>query len=343
MEGYRVHEWGAAPVWEAMADPTPGPGEVRIEVEACSVGLTVLNCINGDLANAPELLPRVPGHELVGRVVELGEGVDGALMGRRVVAYFYLVCGECAACRAGSDPLCRNLRGWVGVHVDGGYAPQAVLPARNAIPVPSELDPVAATIVPDAVATPVHVSERAGITHGDRVVVLGAGGGVGIHMVQVAQRAGADVAGFEITAEKLSVISDLGAVAVDSTALPDIDPGAIFVAGRPTVIVDLLGLQDVTRWSLAALDMGGRLVSLTTFRDRPVPVESRDLVFKEISILGSRYSTRAQVAAAGELVASGRVTPVIGAVVGPAGVPGLHERLRNGQLVGRGALDWRTA
>ena len=97
MYGYQVHAWGSEPVWGELSEPVPGPDEVLIEVEACSVGLTVLNCMNGDLDNDPQLLPRVPGHELIGRVAALGAGADSSLLGRRVAAYFYLVCGQCEA------------------------------------------------------------------------------------------------------------------------------------------------------------------------------------------------------------------------------------------------------
>ncbi len=342
MHGYRIDRWGADPAWQALPDPVVGPGEVLIDVEACGVGLTVLNCINGDLANDPTLLPRVPGHELVGRVIEVGPGGEIAMVGRRVVAYFYLTCGTCPMCAAGRDSLCAELRGWVGVHTDGGYAPRVVLPVHNAIPVPDDLDPLSATVVPDAVATPLHVASRAGIVPTDRVAVLGAGGGVGIHMVQVALGAGAAVAGLDVVDAKLAQVERFGAHPVRSTDLSVVDPSTLFAEGRPTVVVDLLGSVAATRWGLDALDPGGRLVALTTFRGRQVQVESREFVFGETSIIGSRYATRAEVAEAGRLVAAGEITPVIGTVRGPSEVLDIHDELKSGTVVGRGALDWST-
>ena len=341
MFGYRIHDWGTAPRWEEISDPVVGPGEVAIDVEACGVGLTVLNCIDGDLADDSALLPRAPGHELVGRVTEVGAGASGDLIGRRVVAYFYLICGVCPSCVAGREPWCEKLQGWVGVHRDGGYAPHVVLPARNALPIPDELDPVQATVVPDAVATPVHVAARAGIEETDRVVVIGAGGGIGIHMIQVAGYSGASVAGFDVGGDKLAAVEQHGAVPFDSSDFSGIDAHRLLPGGPPTVIVDLIGTTESTRWSLEALDMGGRLVALTTFRDRPQKFESRQLVFREAAVLGSRYATRAQVTQAAELVAGGAITPVIGAVAAPEGVLDIHEQLTEGTLIGRGAIDWR--
>lgn len=338
--GYRVQRWGEDPIWESFAVPEPGPGEVLVEVEACGVGLTVLNCINGNLGDQPELLPRVPGHEFAGRVTAVGEGADPELVGRRVVAYFYLVCGHCAPCLAGREPRCENLGGWVGVHRDGGYAPWAVLPEINAIPVPDQLDPVAATVAPDAVGTPVHVADRAEIGPGDRVAVLGAGGGVGAHMVQVARHRGASVAGLDITDQKLAEIERLGAIPIRSESFEELEIG-IFEGDRPTVVVDLLGTSATAEWALAALDMGGRAVALTTFPGRQAVWQPRDFVFRELSLLGSRYSHRAQVTEAARLIAEGHVEPIIGRVTGPDEVLGLHQAIRQRELIGRGALDWR--
>lgn len=339
MEGYQVQEWGADPIWIDMPDPEPGPGEVLIEVEACSVGLTVLNCINGDLDNSPELLPRVPGHELVGRVTEAGPGGNTSLIGKRVVAYFYLTCGTCAACLSGHDPQCANLAGWVGVHRDGGYAPKVALPTANVIPVPEHLDPIAATVVPDAVATPVHVGYRAEIGPGDRVAVFGAGGGVGSHMVQIARMRGAEVAGLDLN--KFDHIESMGARPIDVSDLASVDD--VFENGPPTVVIDFVGRSETARWGLDHLAMGGRLVMLTTFRDRPVEIAARDMVYREISVLGSRYSWKSQVSEAAQLVADGKIIPVIGEVCGPSEVLGLHEKLRARDLIGRGALDWTQA
>lgn len=343
MFGYRIHSWGSDPVWEEIPDPSPGPGEVLVDVESCSVGLTVLNYIRASLSDGKAGLPRVPGHELVGTVLAVGTGGDASMVGRRIGGYFYLVCGNCPACVAGRDAQCANLAGRLGVHSDGGYAPMVVIPQHNAIPLPDGLDAVSASVVPDAVATPVHVAARADIGAGDRVAVFGAGGGVGIHMIQVAKHHGAQVVGFDVVDEKLSAIDDLGVVPVESSDLTSIDPQGLFGDGRPTVVVDLLGTQASLRWSIDGLDMGGRLVSLTAFQNRPIEIQSREFVFRELSFLGSRYCSRAELFEAGQLVASGAVKPIIGHIGGPAEVPEMHDKLLAGTLLGRGALDWSLA
>lgn len=339
MQGYRVEQWGSDPTWTDLSEPVAGPGDVLVEVEACGVGLTVLNCINGDLDASPDLLPRVPGHEFVGRVIDAGPGTDTGLIGRRIVAYFYLTCGQCEACAAGKDPQCSNLAGWVGVHLDGGYAPRVALPAANVIVVPDELDPVAATVVPDAVATPVHVADRARIGPADRVAIFGAGGGIGMHMIQVAGLRGAQVAGLDIA--KFEQIESLGAIAVDVSDLGDVD--TVFPEGPPTVVIDLVGRSEIADWAISRLSMEGRLVMMTTFPNRPISLEARDMVFRELTIYGSRYSSKSQVAEAARLVADGSIKPIIGQIEGPTDVLAIHDRLRARDLVGRGALDWSRA
>jgi propanol-preferring alcohol dehydrogenase len=340
VEALRLHAWGGEVRAEEVAEPEPGEGELLIDVEACGVGLTVLNCLRGDLGDDDANLPRIPGHELVGRVVAAGPGAGPERVGERVAAYFYLFCGACPRCLAGTEDLCDSLAGYVGVDRDGGYARCCVLPARNAIRLPEGIDPVLATVIPDAVATPVHVVRRARIGPGDRVAVLAAGGGVGIHMVQVARAHGADVLGLDVDARKLAYLADeLGIAAADSSefgpvALPE------RWRGRADVVVDLLGRPASLGWALAVLGTGGRLVVLTTFKDVDAPVAPRDLVLRQLSILGSRYATRAEVDQAARLVASGVVRPVVGRRENRDSVVAIHQDIRAGRLLGRGALVW---
>lgn len=341
IEGYRIHEWGGELQWETFEIPDPGPGEVLVRVEACSIGLTVLNCIRGDLANDPALLPRVPGHEIVGRVEAVGAGVTSLAPGQRVMVYFYLACGTCHACRAGRDSRCVNLAGFVGVHCDGGYAPYTVLPAQNALPLPEAIPAAQATAIPDAIATPLHVCKtRAQVQPGDRVAVIGAGGGVGIHMVQMARLFGGRVAGLEIAESKFDTIEEVGATPVLSHSFDDVGLRGMWDGKRPTVVIDLVGTPASLEWGLGALATGGRMVVLTTFRGIDVPVSPREMVFREATLLGSRYASKAELMQAADLVAAGLIRPIVSRIVPPEKVGEAHQDLHEGTLLGRGALDW---
>jgi D-arabinose 1-dehydrogenase-like Zn-dependent alcohol dehydrogenase len=332
-EGWRVHEWGGPLHWDEWEIPGPGPGEVQIQVEACGVGLTVLNNLRGENWDDPEMLPRVPGHEIVGRVVATGDDVDEPAVDDRVLAYFYLSDFTCAACRAGREDRCASSGGRIGIHRDGGYARLVNLPAGNAVAFPYDMDAAEATVIPDAVATPVHVCRtRLQLREGERVVVIGAGGGVGAHLVQVARACGAEVTGLDRTEAKLELVERLGAAPVDSS-----DFGKAAVEGADAV-VDLVGSAESLGWALDQLGQGGRLCLLTTFKDVVLPVAPRTLVAREIAVMGSHYATRAEVAEAARLVADGTVRPVLGRTLPAPEVERLHEALRAGTLLGRGAI-----
>jgi D-arabinose 1-dehydrogenase-like Zn-dependent alcohol dehydrogenase len=288
MRARRITEWGGEAALASVAEPVPADGEVLVRVEACGIGLTVLNCINGDLGDAPGDLPRVPGHELVGTVVAVGPGVAAGRIGERVAAYFYLFCGRCRRCLAGRESRCEQLAGFVGVHRDGGYAELATLPERNAVTLPEGIEPILATAIPDAVATPVHVARRAGIEPGERVAVIAAGGGVGIHMVQVAAAQGAEVLGLDVSPAKLAHLRDeLGVAATDSSDFSAVALPAGWEQGAD-VVVDLLGRPESLRWALDHLALDGRLVTLTTFPGHEFTLSPRELVFSQLSVLGSR-------------------------------------------------------
>ena len=202
------------------------------------------------------------------------------------------------------------------------------------------IEPVAATVIPDAVATPVHVARRARIGPQDRVAVVGAGGGLGIHMVQVARLYGGEVVGLENDQVKSGFLRDeLGVETVDSSDFECIelpDPWR----GEADVVVDFLGSQASLEWSQGALAPNGRMVVLTAFPGVDFEASPRTLVFRQGSILGSRYASRYELLLAARLVAAGDVRPIVSDVVGPEDVDRLHEALRRGRLLGRGALSW---
>jgi alcohol dehydrogenase, propanol-preferring len=118
--------------------PVPGPNEVLVQVAACGVCRTDLHLVDGDLQ--PGRLPITPGHEIVGRVVEVGSGVTGVASGARVgIAWLAGACGACDYCTSGRENLCRDAR-FTGCHRDGGYAEFATADAAFAFPLPDAYD-----------------------------------------------------------------------------------------------------------------------------------------------------------------------------------------------------------
>ncbi|PSQ15344.1 NADPH:quinone oxidoreductase [Halobacteriales archaeon QS_8_69_26] len=343
MRAVVLDRWGGDLSVETVPVPDPGPGEVRVDVRACGVTRTVENAIGGGLADDPGLTPRIPGHEFAGVVEAVGDGVTGVEVGDRVLAYFYLTCGDCDACRRGDTAQCLDFGGWYGVNCEGAYAERAVLPAENALPLPDGASFREGAVAADGVATPIHVCERADVTDDDAVAVLGAAGRIGVHVAQVAALRGATVLAVDVGEERLAHVESVvpGAIGVDASEGDPTDrlAAAAPYGDGPTVVVDTVGKTQPLRAAWESLAMGGRLVTLTTHHDRSLDVPLKEYVVTEASLLGSRYATRDEVVRAARTVADGRVEAVTTGTTDLPGIPEVHRRIREGETHGMTVLD----
>ena len=119
---------------EDVAEPQPGPGEVRLRVKACGACRTDLHIVEGDLP--PIVGPLIPGHQIVGVIDAVGQGTDARRIGERVgVAWMAKACGSCSLCTSGRENLCVDAE-FTGYHVNGGYAEYAVAAAEAVFPLP---------------------------------------------------------------------------------------------------------------------------------------------------------------------------------------------------------------
>lgn len=134
MRAMVLSQAGAPLAMRDLAVPAPGPGEVRLDVQACGVCRTDLHVVDGELPDPK--LPLVPGHQIVGTVAALGEGVANLAIGDRVgVPWLGWTCQRCVYCTTGRENLCRTAR-FTGYHLDGGYAEACVADARYVFPLP---------------------------------------------------------------------------------------------------------------------------------------------------------------------------------------------------------------
>jgi acryloyl-coenzyme A reductase len=307
-----LHEWGGALTPSRLDVPSPGPDDVLVRVAACGLGLTIDTARNGAMGGT---LPRVLGHEFAGRIAALGEQVTGWETGARVTGSFYLLCGTCSMCTGGRESLCRDLRGFVGTTIDGALAEYLVVPAANLVAVPDAVELEHAGIAADAIATPYHVaSKRAHIGAGDRVAVIGAGGGVGAHMVEVAKAFGAVVVAVERDAAKLGRLSELEPHAiVDSSRAGWADelPGA--AGGELNAFIDFAVTPETLAAGPRVVGRGGTVVAVGFRPGISIPLGLDRLIIDEIVVTGSRYATREEIAASLELLATGRIRAVVGA------------------------------
>ncbi|MCL4231011.1 MAG: zinc-binding dehydrogenase [Dehalococcoidia bacterium] len=306
-------------------------------VRAAGVGLTLDHIRRGTFGGQT---PRVIGHELAGVIVEVGSDVQTPAVGARCAVYFYLNCGHCRWCQVGRETLCVNSRGLVGVHVDGGFSDYVCLPAENFIPIPPSLDFEAAAVTADAICTAWHcMRERACIRPLDDVLLLGAGGGVGIHAVQMAKVFGGRVIAVDISEEKLELARRWGAAETIHGRKEDIAVRALALTGGKGVeaAIDFVGYPETVGAAIQSLAISGRAV-IVGVQPGVTMVEARRLVTTEQVITGSRHSTKQELAATLDIVARGEVTAVVGERVPLEEVDILFRHLADESLLGRGAI-----
>jgi propanol-preferring alcohol dehydrogenase len=341
-----LHELGGRLQLADVPEPKPGPGEALVRVRAAGVGLTL-----AIMRSNPGLVtgyPRIIGHEIAGDVVETGSEVEGLRSGDRVTCHFYLTCGVCRYCRSGRETLCDGFRGYVGMACDGGFAQYAALPAANLCPLPPGLGYLEAAIAADAICTPLHVCRaEAALGPGDDALVVGAGGGVGLHMVQMARLCGARVLAVDLGTEKLRMAREVGADAViDAAALPDWLPELMrWTGGRGVdAAIDIVATAATLPACLSGLAKGGRLVIVGNrpeavfHADPSFRVDPATLLYRGLEIHGSRYVSMAELRQTLQIVRQGRVRPIVTRTFPLEGADEALRLVESGQVVGRAAL-----
>jgi len=346
MKAMLLHELGGPLAPADVPTPTPGPNDALIRVRAAGVGLTL-----AIMRSNPGLVtqyPRIIGHEVAGDVVEVGAEVDTCRAGDRVTCHFYLTCKVCRFCRSGRETLCTHFKGYVGMACDGGFAEYMVLPALNLCRVPAGLGYLDAAIAADAICTPFHVCHaEAGIGPGDDVLIVGAGGGVGVHMVQMARLCGGRVLAIDVGAEKLAMTKELGADAtVDAATTPDwVFDALAWTEGRGVhAAIDLVATAMTLPKCLASLAPAGRLVIVgnrpkAVFKADPsFSVDPGMMLYRGLEIHGSRYVSMAELQQTLEVVRQGRVRPIVTQTFPLEGAGEALRRVEDGRVVGRAAL-----
>lgn len=326
---------------ETVPDPVAGPGEAVARIITCGAGLTIQHVRAGRMVVD---YPRIIGHEVTAEIVEVGSEASGLKVGDPVTAYFYMTCGHCRWCRANRETLCENFDGYVGREIDGGYAEYMKLPAKSFLKLPEELDykkhPAEVGVITDAIATPVKVLRRARVTAQDTVAVFGGGGGLGIHMVMMANWAHANVIAVDVRPEKFDACRQAGAAhCVDASANDAHEQMMEITSGKGIdVAIDFVSSRSSLEMAVDALGVGGRLVTLGGSGAK-FEANSMAMLGKELELLGSRYATKQEVQESLALVARGDVWPLVTEVRPMAEAEALHELVEQGLVTGRAALQ----
>src|SRR6201987_963638 len=197
---------------EQIADPAPGPKDVVIKVDACGVCFHDIVTRNGTLKYGVQM-PLILGHEISGTVVAVGRDVRGFKQDDRVATVQrYHICGACRYCRSGREPLCPDRKFTGDWGLVGGYAEYIAVEDDNVALVPDGVDLQDASIVACPTGTILNAIREVGrLAPGESALVTGAGGGLGMHAVQLARLAGAYVVAQTTSPEKAAQIRALGA------------------------------------------------------------------------------------------------------------------------------------
>ena len=189
-----------------MERPRPAAGEAVVEVAAAGICAGDQYIYTGK--NPYALFPCVAGHEIAGRVAEIGEGVTSLRIGQPVAVEPFIGCGTCYACRVGKPNCCARLT-IIGNQIPGGYADFVKAPARNIHPVPADM-PLWKASMAEPITIAIHACQRGEVTAADTVLVMGCGP-IGMNIIEVARERGAAVYACDINPERLDVAWHLGA------------------------------------------------------------------------------------------------------------------------------------
>jgi len=280
MKAAILHQFGSP---FSIGDAEPKGVGVKVDVAYTGICGRDLVIWKGGFKNLK--LPLILGHEIV-----------GYYKGKPVAVYPNLYCGKCDYCRAGKENLCNNAIILGEGEITGGYAEEVIVPEENLIPLPDDkLEKYASTM--DPVATSIHASKLANLNKDSRVLVTGAGGGVGIHLVQYLKYLGIEnVYGLTSKSEKLK---ELG-----------ITPISDLKGEKFDVIFELVGSKTIND-SLRSLKKEGTLVLIGNVEGEVITLLRPAMsIMRQHKIVGSASYTKSEYEEAIKLIGEGNIKPV---------------------------------
>ncbi|MFI2710697.1 zinc-binding dehydrogenase [Micromonospora sp. NPDC018662] len=285
-------------VVEDTREVPPGPGEVRIAVTYTGICGTDLHVAHGAMDHRVHV-PAVIGHEMSGRVAEIGPDVTDRRVGEPVTVMPLEWCGRCPACRAGHQHICHRLN-FVGIDSPGSMQRSWTVPARLVVPLPDDL-PLAEAALVEPTAVAVHDVRRSRLAAGEHAVVIGAGP-VGLLIGAVARATGATVTVLEIDPRRRALAVDLGLSAVDPVAVDAVGHIQEATGGAGAdVVFEASGSATGVRVATDLLAVRGRLV-VVAIHPAPREVDLHRIFWRELEVIGVRVYEREDYAEAVRLV-----------------------------------------
>jgi NADPH:quinone reductase-like Zn-dependent oxidoreductase len=335
MKAVRIHQFGGPEVlsYEDVPDPQPRKDQVLVRVRACALNHLDLWVRKG----LPGVkLPHIPGSDVAGEVVEVGEYVTGIERSQRVVLAPMHYCGHCSKCVSGLQNQCREFT-VLGNGVDGGDCELIAATADKVIPIPEGLDFNQAASVPLVFVTAWHMLVgRAGVRPGQTVLVLGAGSGVGSAAIQIARLFHCRVittAGDETKLEKARALgADFGINHYKQRISDEVRK----ITNKEGVDIVFEHVGAAT-WdeSLKSLKSSGTLVTCGATTGSEVKIDLRHLFARQLTLLGSYMGTMGELHEVLGHVFAGRLKPVVDRVFPLNEIRGAHEYLEKSQMFGK--------
>lgn len=325
-----------------VPDPVAGPKDVVIKVDSCGVCFHDIVTRNGTL-KAGVKMPVILGHEISGVVADVGPSVRGFKRGDRVATVQrYHICGSCAHCRTGHEPLCDDRKFLGDWGLVGGYAEFVAVEDDNVALVPDGVPMDQAAITACTLGTVWNAMREVGnIKIGETVLITGSGGGLGMAAIQLARMQGARVIAQTTSKSKVEQLRALGAheVVVHERGEDFSRQVKALTGGRGVdVAVDNVGnlLFDPIRKSIA---VRGRWILIGQLTGDFVPFNPAQLFLKGISMLSATSTTRDQLVHCLDLVASGGVTPIVAERLPLTEAAEAHRKVEAGAVAGRIVLQ----
>jgi 2-desacetyl-2-hydroxyethyl bacteriochlorophyllide A dehydrogenase len=308
---FRAHGGPFNLSYEDLPAPTIGSEDVLVRVKACALNHLDIWVREGNPAY-PMPLPHVSGSDVAGIVEQAGAQVDSVTVGQRVFVSPGISCWKCERCLAGRDNMCRSY-GLLGAMMHGGYAEYVKVPFRNVLPIPENLSFEQAAAFPlVSVAASHMLFALAGLQHGETVLIMGAGSGVGSMAVQMAKLTGARAIATVGADDKIPKAVILGADAVIHHGREKVSERVKLLTERHgvDVVIEHIG-PEVWDSSLESLAKGGRLITCGATTGGDVKLNLRYVFSRQLTIKGSYMGTRAELAKVAELMGQGRLISVI--------------------------------
>ncbi len=337
MKAILLHEHGTPDKLEYADFPTPEvkAGKILVKLHAAALNRMDLFVRVGWRGLKLEM-PHILGADGAGEIAAVGDGVDGWQVGDRVVINANLGCGECDFCLAGEDNRCDN---WhlLGETVRGTYAEFILLSPKQLFRLPDAFDFHAAAAASLVYQTAWHsLITRGKLRPGEKVLIVGASGGVNTASVQIAKLTGASVIVVGSDAQKLELAESLGADILINRSQTDNWSKEVFkLTHRKGVDVVVDNVGTTFPLSFRALRKGGRLLTVGNTAAPQFEIDNRYIFAKHISIIGSTMGTIRDFDEVMSLVVAGKLNPVVDTTFDLKDARLAHERLESGAQMGK--------